>query len=81
MLVVSGHEHWKLSKDERDTLGACGSAAARTLMISNPRSLAFLMLGAALFSAFVPRTLVELDIRRKEKIMRAKERDTGATLQ
>jgi hypothetical protein len=72
MLVVSGREHWKLSKDERDTLGACGSAAARTLLIQNPRTLAFLMLGSALFSAYVPRIVVEVKAKKKEQAMRAK---------
>lgn len=67
MLVVTGREHWKLSTDERATLGATGSAAARTLMIQNPRALAFLMLGSALFSAYVPRTIMELRALRKEK--------------
>jgi hypothetical protein len=65
MLVATGREHWKLSKDERDTLGACGSTAARTLMIQNPRALAFLMLGSALFSAYVPRMMIEIDARKK----------------
>jgi hypothetical protein len=76
MLVVSGREHWKLSNEERATLGACGSAAARTLMITNPRALAFLMLGSALFSAYVPRAIVELRALQSEK--KQKENIHGA---
>lgn len=72
MLVVTGREHWKLSTDERATLGATGSAAARTLMIQNPRALAFLMLGSALFSAYVPRTIMELRALKKEQAREGK---------
>jgi len=71
-LSVTGRENWKLSSDERDTMGAAGSAAARTMMFTNPRSLAFLMLASALFSVYVPRAIQELKFRKisseKEKI-------------
>lgn len=59
-LALTAREHWKIGKDERETLGAAGSAAARTLMITNPRSLAFLMLASALFSVYVPRAIQEI---------------------
>lgn len=73
MLVYTGRELWKLSNEERATLGATGSAAARTLMIQNPRALAFLMLGSALFSAYVPRAIMEIRALRKEQAKEAKE--------
>jgi len=72
MMVFTGREHWKLSSEERATLGATGSAAARTMMIQNPRALAFLMLGSALFSAYVPRMLVEMRHLKKEKDLKGK---------
>jgi methionyl-tRNA synthetase len=59
-LALTAREYWKISRDERQTLGAAGSAAARTLMITNPRALAFLMLGSALFSIYVPRAIQEV---------------------
>jgi|SRR3970040_2553516 len=58
-LAITARENWKISKDERDALGASGSAAARTLMFTNPRTLAFLMLASALFSVYVPRAVNE----------------------
>lgn len=58
-LALTARENWKISKDERDTLGAAGSAAARTMMLTNPRTLAFLMLASALFSVYVPRSIQE----------------------
>jgi hypothetical protein len=64
MAMLTGKERWKLSSDERATLGSTGSAAARTLLIQNPRTLAFLMVGSALFSAYVPRILEEVKDRK-----------------
>lgn len=55
MLAISGRKLWNISNAERETLGAVGSVSARFLMITNPRALAFLMLGAGLFSAYIPR--------------------------
>jgi len=65
-LAMTGREEWNISKDERKTLGATGAAAARTLMISNPRTLALLMLSSALFSVYVPRITKEV-IHQKAK--------------
>lgn len=65
--ALTARDHWKLSRDERDTLGATGSAAARTMMITNPRGLAFLMLGSALISIYLPRAMREIEHMRKEK--------------
>lgn len=65
--TVTGKEHWKLGDDETQKLGITGAAAARTMMITNPRTLAFMMLGAALFSVYVPRAVQELkDMRVKQ---------------
>lgn len=63
-LAVTGHKHWKIEDEERETLGATGSAFARTLMLTNPRALAGLMLGSALFAVFVPRALEEIKLRK-----------------
>lgn len=73
MLAITGRKHWEISRDERDTLGACGSAAARTMMIHNPKTLAFFMVGAALFSVFVPRMVKEMEHHREQKAKAAKE--------
>ena len=67
MLAKTGHKHWLISEGEKDTLGACGSVAARFLMISNPRTLAAMMIGSALFAVYVPRFIEELKIRSDEK--------------
>lgn len=67
MLAKTGHKHWNLVQDEKDTLGACGSVSARFLMISNPAALAGLMLGSALFAVYVPRIIEELKTRSDEK--------------
>jgi hypothetical protein len=66
-LAITGREHWKISKDERETLGATGSAMARTLMIQNPKTLCAIMLSSALFSAYVPRAMEELKFQRIKK--------------
>lgn len=66
--VWTGKKHWELSPEERKTLGVTGSAAARTMMITNPKSLAFFMLGSALLSAYLPRAVRELrDMKLAEK--------------
>lgn len=67
MLAKTGHKHWNLAKEESETLGACGSVAARFLMISSPKTLAAMMLGSAMFAVFVPRIIEEMKIRRDEK--------------
>lgn len=70
-LVITGRERWKVSNEERATAGACGSAFARTLMITNPRLLAGFMLGSALFSMYIPR--LTLDLKDMVDSRRAKE--------
>jgi hypothetical protein len=65
--AVTGRERWEVRKEERRTLGVTGSAFARTLMITNPRALAALMLGAALFSCYGTRALAELKEYREKK--------------
>ncbi len=65
-LTITGREHWNIKENERATLGACGSAAARTLMVTNPQALAMLMLAAGLFSVYVPRLTLEMKHQREE---------------
>lgn len=68
MVAVTGRELWEISKDEKKTLGITGSAFARTMMITNPRALAGLMLASALFSAYGMRAIKELrQIAEKKK--------------
>lgn len=78
-LALTGNkERWNISADERATLGATGSAAARTMMITNPRTLALLMVGSALFSVYIPRVTKELaEIKlKREKEKHAPEKST-----
>jgi hypothetical protein len=70
--VYTGREYWKIGKEERETLGATGSAAARTLMVTDPRGLAFLMVASALFSVYVPRGIKELNHQRAEQAKKGK---------
>ena len=71
-VTLTGRDYWEVSKDERETLGATGAMAARTMMITNPKGLAFLMLSAAMFSVYMPRLTKELAHQRKEKEKEAK---------
>lgn len=66
-LALTGHKHWDVSKEERDTMGTCGSIAARYLMVENPKTLALLMLSSAMFSVYVPRLQQEFKLRREKK--------------
>ena len=66
-LTYTGRDYWEIGREERETLGATGSAAARTLMVTDPRGLAFLMVASALFSVYVPRGIKEMQYQRKQK--------------
>lgn len=65
--TFTGREYWKIGNEERKTLGATGSAAARALMVSDPRALAFLMVASAVFSVYVPRAIQEMRFQREEQ--------------
>lgn len=67
MLSLTGGKHWNMGQEERATLGAAGSTAARFMSIDNPRSLALLMLGSALFAIYVPRITEELKGRKAKE--------------
>lgn len=71
---LTGREHWGLAKEERALLGSAGSAAARVMMITNPRALAFALAGAAICSVYLPRAGKELAIYMEER--RKKEKET-----
>lgn len=58
--VITGNERWKIDDAERAALGASGSAAARTMMITNPKALAFSMLAASLISVYLPRAVAQI---------------------
>lgn len=60
LLATTGKKRWDIGEEERATLGACGSTAARCMMIQNPKTLAFLMLGAAISSVYGTRLVQEL---------------------
>lgn len=72
-LALTGNERWKISDDERTTLGTTGSAAARTMMITNPRALAFAMLGAGLMSVYLPRMLAQLKEMKMKNVSAKKD--------
>ncbi len=65
--AFTGREYWEVSKEERKTLGVCGSAVARTMMIQNPKTLAMIMLGSAMLSVYLPRAMQELKHLQGEK--------------
>lgn len=66
-LTLTGRKHWETSQRERDTVGATGSALARTLMITNPKGLAIMMFSAAMLNMYLPRMAQELRHLRAEK--------------
>lgn len=66
-LALTGRKHWEVSEQERKTLGATGAAAARCMMITDPKSLALLMVSSALLSVYVPRMIAEAKHLRSEK--------------
>lgn len=71
-------ERWAFSKEERKTLGITGAGFARTLMITNPRALALMMLSAAVFSAYAPRALQEFKEMAAERAAKKKTPDASA---
>lgn len=77
-LAITGREYWEISKDERELLGAGGSAAARTLMITNPRALALFMLTGTLITVYLPRMSKELAHIRDEREKKESEKKDGA---
>lgn len=77
-LALTGRQYWDISKEERATLGATGSAFARTMMITNPRALACLMLSGALFAVFVPRIMKEAEHQRGVREAKEKEKKANA---
>lgn len=77
--AITGRDRWEISKDERRTLGVTGSAFARTLMITNPRALAAMMLAASLFSVYGTRALAEVKDMRAKKAGEAKADDGAKT--
>lgn len=76
-LAYTGNKRWEIASEERKTLGMTGSAAARTMMITNPKALAFMMLGAALFSVYVPRATAQLKEMRDEQERKKKAAQAG----
>lgn len=70
----TGKKHWELAERERKALGVTGSAAARTMMVTNPRALAFTMLASALFSVYVPRAIKELKEMREAEAAKKGEK-------
>lgn len=79
IFAVTGRERWEIRKEERRTLGVTGSAFARTLMITNPRALAAMMLAAALLSCYGTRALAEAkEFRDKKNAAPKGEKDAAA---
>lgn len=81
-VTLTGRKYWEVSGEERATLGACGSAVARTLMITNPKALAFLMLSGALFAVYGTRVMKEAEYQREQRKLKEKEKpDAGKPAQ
>ncbi len=56
---ITGRGYWEITQEERKTLGLTGAAFARTMAITNPRSLAAMMVSASLLSVYLPRLIKE----------------------
>lgn len=65
-LTLTGRDYWETKDRERDTLGSCGATAARVMMITNPKSLALLMLASGMFAVYMPRLIKEMKFQREE---------------
>ena len=72
-LALTGKDRWKISDDERATLGATGSALARTMMITNPKALAIAMFAGAMMSVYGMRFIGEMEDWRKKKEQEKKD--------
>lgn len=66
-LMMTGHEHWKLSKEERAGMGATASVAARFLIETNPKTIALILLVGAVAGSYGPRIVKEGMIRKMER--------------
>lgn len=76
--TFTGREFWKIGSEERKTLGATGSAAARALMITDPRGLAFLMVASSMLAVYVPRAVQELRHQREEREKRERAKTNAS---
>jgi hypothetical protein len=74
-LTLTGRAHWETSSNERATVGATGSALARTLMITNPRALALMMFSASMLSMYMPRVIKEMEHLRGERAAAKKKEE------
>lgn len=70
----TGAERWKISDEERRTLGLTCSAAAQTFMITNPRALACAMAAAAIIGTYAPRAIAQLQEMRETADKKAAEK-------
>jgi hypothetical protein len=69
----TGHDRWKVSEEERLTLGSAYSAALRTLMITNPRALALALAASATLMVYLPRVMSQLNEAAERKKAEKKE--------
>ena len=69
--LTGNKDRWELEKEEKEYLGLAASTAARTMMITNPRALAFTMLAAAVVSVYGPRAVAQF------QEMAAKKRESA----
>lgn len=65
-LTWTGKDRWKVSEQERKTVGLTLASAARTFMITNPRALACSMAAAAMVGLYMPRVIAQLKEMREE---------------
>lgn len=67
MLALTGNDWWNVKESERVAMGATASCAARFLVTQHPRTLAVIMVSAAVLSVYAPRILKEAASRRPKK--------------
>lgn len=64
MHAITGKAYWELSSEEKETLAKTGAAAARCLMITDPKWLALSLFAGSVLAIYGPRALKDLQERK-----------------
>lgn len=65
--LITGHEHWKIPREDADNLALAASTAMRYTAPQNPAALAWLLFAVQAVMIYAPRTLLEMQLRKQER--------------